>query len=247
MWTVIEREFQRLCADAGREGVMAAAPLGRVRLLPEQADYLAGKIERQGWDEGNVTALSLGLAYREEEIKYIPSGWVNSMPAESAWNEYAHAYGELNRALDRVSRALAEGFGGIAEGATLEGLVGQVTHVRDYFPLCVSHRSVAEAAGLGWRGRHGLIVTPEYGPGLRLASVFLPRRIDSPPRELLGCGGCTSCREVCPVLEKGWREDDPDRYREMCRRRIEALGLEDEVCGICVRRCWEIVRDPAFS
>lgn len=242
MWTVIEREFQRLCADEKRAGVIAAAPLKSVRLLPEQARYLDRKIEKRGWDKENITALSLGLAYRKEEIEYIPGDWVNILPVGSPWNQYARAYGELNRALNRVSKALAEEFGGIAEGATLEGLVDQVTHVRDYFPLCVSHRSVAEAANLGWRGRHGLIVTPEFGPALRLASVFIPVRVDFPARGLTGCGECRACREVCPVLDKGWKEDDLNRYREMCRKRIEALGLDDEVCGICVRRCWEVGR-----
>ncbi|NPV91690.1 MAG: hypothetical protein HPY50_13040 [Firmicutes bacterium] len=242
MWTAIVKEFQRLCADERREGIIAAAPLKSVRLLPEQNVYLYRKIEQRGWDKDNTTAISLGLAYREEEMRYIPPEWVNSKPERSPWNHYACAYRALNRALNLISRTLAEGFGGIGEGATLEGLVDQVAHVRDYYPLCVSHRSVAEAANLGWRGKHGLIVTPEFGPALRLASVFVPGRIDSPARELRGCGECRACREVCPVLDKGWNEGDLDRYREMCRRRIEALGLEDEVCGICVRRCWEAVR-----
>ena len=121
-------------------------------------------------------------------------------------------------------------------------------HVREYFPLCVSHRAVAEAAGLGWRGLHGLIVTPEFGPALRLASVFLPARIEAPPRRLGDCGSCRACLDVCPILRKGTKMADPGAYREMCRRRIDLLALSADVCGICVRACWEAIgceRSPA--
>jgi epoxyqueuosine reductase QueG len=147
----------------------------------------------------------------------------------------------LNSALNHVANMLAERFDGVAEEATLSGLVDEVAHVSQYFPLCVSHRAVAEAADLGWRGRHGLIVTPEYGPALRLATVFIVGRVDSPQRQLAGCGTCQACLDVCPVLRVGTRKADPNFYREMCRRRIVSLGLDAEVCGICVRRCWEVI------
>ena len=145
----------------------------------------------------------------------------------------ARAYGELNRLLNRSAQALAQEFGGVAEPATMEGWAGTVEHVAEYFGHCVSHRAFAEAAGLGWRGRHGLIVTQEVGPALRFATVFIPQRIDTRSRRLGGCGECQACLEVCPVLRKS------RHYREACRRRLAALDLEDEVCGICVRLCWE--------
>ena len=106
---------------------------------------------------------------------------------------------------------------------------------------CISHRAFAEAAGVGWRGRSGLVITPEAGPALRFATVFFPWRLPPDNRDLPGCGDCYTCLEVCPILcpEEG--------YRERCRRRLQALGLEDEVCGICVRVCWEAVGGYAFG
>ena len=62
---------------------------------------------------------------------------------------------ELNRSLNGIATRLAEQFDGVAEQATMEGWVKQVSHVNDYFPLCVSHRAFAEAAGVGWRGQPG--------------------------------------------------------------------------------------------
>jgi len=248
MWSEIQRSFQTLCAEAKRPGLLATVPLAEIRLLPAQAEYLRRKLAILNLPEEDITAVSIGMAYHRDEIEAIPGEWTARVPPGSRWDDYAHAYAQLNESLDRVSRALAEEYGGVAETATLEGIVGQVTHVSQYFPLCVSHRAVAEAAGLGWRGRHGLVVTPKYGPALRLATIFVPGRIESPRRPLSSCGTCRACIDVCPILDKGIERSDLNAYREMCRRRIISHGLDGEVCGICVRRCWEVVtRTQGYS
>ena len=231
----IEGEFRRLCEQVGRRGVIGFSSVEGVRLLPEQSAYLRRKLDGLGeWLD--ITAVSIGLLYHESEILAIPNGWVSKPPEDGRWNQYARAYTELNRLLSDVASQLAARFGGVAEGPTLEGWVEQVKHVNDYFPHCVSHRAFAEAAGMGWRGKSGLVVTPEVGPALRFATVFIPQRLSPESRDLPGCGDCHTCLEVCPILRP------EEGYRERCRRRLKALGLEDEVCGICVRVCWEAVQ-----
>ncbi len=227
----IQQRFARLCADVGRQGIIGFAPVESVRLLPEQALRLQEKLRPlpPGSQPG---AVSFGLFYHEAEILAIPSAWQSKKAEGDAWNDYARAYRELNQALDHVSVALAAELGGVGEKSTLEGWTGRVKQVSDYFPHCVSHRAFAEAAGIGWRGRHGLIVTPEAGPALRLATVFIPVPIPSDPKELPGCGECRACLDICPILRR--RGD----YRQACLRRIDALGLDADVCGICVRACW---------
>jgi epoxyqueuosine reductase QueG len=230
----IERLFQDLCAGAGRCGLLGFAPVAEVRLLPEQVDYLQRKLQPLPGSEA-VTAVSIGLLYHDDEVQAIPASWQAQAGPEDEWNAYARAYGELNRLLNRLVLVLADEFGGVAEQATVEGWAGTVGHVAEYFGHCVSHRAFAEAAQLGWRGRHGLIVTPEAGPALRFATVFVPQHIGTRPRQLAGCGECRACVKVCPVLRK------PRHYREACRKRLTALNLDDEVCGICVRTCWQQV------
>ncbi|MGA9351755.1 MAG: hypothetical protein WBW48_23545 [Anaerolineae bacterium] len=234
----IESEFRRLCERAGRQGVIGFTPIEEVRLLPVQSAYLRRKLDGLGeWSD--ITAVSIGLLYHEQEILAIPAGWVSKLPEDGRWNQYARAYTELNRLLNHIASQLVGRFGGVAEAATVEGWVGQVKRVNDYFPHCVSHRAFAEAAGVGWRGRSGLVITPEAGPALRFATVFVPQRLSSNNRDLPGCGNCSACLEVCPILRR------QEGYRERCRRRLRDLGLEDEVCGICVRVCWEAVRGAA--
>jgi len=231
----IEQCFGQLCAQEGRQGVIGLTNAGAVRLLPQQEQYLRQKLAPLG-EPKDLTAVCLGLFYHEREIVAVPYAWQARATADDPWNEYARAYGELNRALNRSTAALMARFGGLAEQATVEGWASQVGHVHDYFPHCVSHRAFAEAAGLGWRGRHGLIVTPEAGPALRFAIWFVRGRLPATQRPHAGCGRCSACLDACPIVRQG------GEYREVCRRRLNALGLEDEVCGICVRVCWEHVQ-----
>jgi hypothetical protein len=246
----IESEFRSLCKQVGRQGVIGFVPIEGVRLLPVQSAYLRRKLNglgpvlspalstAEGEAEGpwsGITAVSIGLLYHEPEILAIPADWMGKPPEDGQWNRYARAYTELNRLLNEIATRLAEQFGGVAEQATMEGWVGQVSHVNDYFPACVSHRAFAEAAGVGWRGKHGLVVTPKAGPALRFATIFIPKSLLPDDRYLPGCGDCNACLEVCPILRS------EEGYRERCRRRLGALGLEDEVCGICMRVCWEVV------
>ena len=228
----IQRFFRQVCSEAGRKGVIGFSSVDKVRLLPEQRQYLQAKLNALGSVQ-DITAVSLGLLYHESEVLAIPASWRGKLETDDRWDDYARAYHMVNDALNRVAAVLAERFGGVAEQATVAGWAGKVKHVMEYFPHCVSHRAFAEAAGLGWRGRHGLIVTAEGGPALRLATLFIPGSVSPEPRGLAGCGDCRACLDVCPILHKG------GDYRDTCRRRINGLHLRAEVCGICVRVCWE--------
>jgi reductive dehalogenase len=67
-------------------------------------------------------------------------------------------------------------------------------------------------AGLGELGRHGMLITPEYGPRVRLCKVYtdLPLEVDHPVEFGVGefCKGCKLCAETCPV-EAISRKRDP--------------------------------------
>ncbi|MBE3594082.1 MAG: tRNA epoxyqueuosine(34) reductase QueG [Candidatus Carbobacillus altaicus] len=63
----------------------------------------------------------------------------------------------------------------------------------------LSDRAVAERAGIGWIGKNGLLITPEYGSfvylGELVVSVTLPP--DQPMVEQ--CGSCRKCLDLCPT------------------------------------------------
>lgn len=63
----------------------------------------------------------------------------------------------------------------------------------------VMEKPLAVAAGLGWQGKHGLLVNRRHGCWLLLAEIFLPLSLppDSPSRD--HCGRCDRCQTACPT------------------------------------------------
>lgn len=64
----------------------------------------------------------------------------------------------------------------------------------------VLERPLAQKAGIGWVGKHGLILNRESGSWFLLGELFidLPLPID-PPETENHCGRCTACIDVCPT------------------------------------------------
>lgn len=58
---------------------------------------------------------------------------------------------------------------------------------------------MARKAGLGWRGKHTLLLSREHGSWFFLGEIYLnlPLPVDAPQQE--HCGTCTRCIEICPT------------------------------------------------
>lgn len=64
----------------------------------------------------------------------------------------------------------------------------------------VMERQLAEKAGLGWQGKHTLIINSSAGSWFFLGEIFtfLPLPIDQ-TNQINQCGECTACLKVCPT------------------------------------------------
>src|SRR5512143_3680885 len=62
-----------------------------------------------------------------------------------------------------------------------------------------NHKMAATSAGLGWIGKNGLLISPDFGPRLSLATVLTdaPFEPDEPVEHSL-CGNCSLCAVYCP-------------------------------------------------
>jgi epoxyqueuosine reductase len=63
----------------------------------------------------------------------------------------------------------------------------------------VLEKALAENAGLGWTGKHSLLINKDAGSFFFLGELFtdLPLPVDEPVED--HCGTCTTCLEVCPT------------------------------------------------
>ncbi|TQV84600.1 tRNA epoxyqueuosine(34) reductase QueG [Aliikangiella coralliicola] len=63
----------------------------------------------------------------------------------------------------------------------------------------VLETSFAEKSGLGWKGKHSLIINKKAGSWFFLGEIFinLPLPIDEPVEDL--CGNCSACISLCPT------------------------------------------------
>jgi epoxyqueuosine reductase QueG len=61
------------------------------------------------------------------------------------------------------------------------------------------HKTIAGLAGLGWIGKHNLLVTKNYGSAISMCSVLTDAPVETMRQEPLlpNCGDCTVCKEIC--------------------------------------------------
>ena len=82
----------------------------------------------------------------------------------------------------------------------LAALIGPFGHRVFVDSAPVLEVELAQQAGLGWRGKHTLLINRDYGSYFFLGELFtdLPLPAD-PPEQNEHCGRCTKCLDVCPT------------------------------------------------
>jgi epoxyqueuosine reductase len=63
----------------------------------------------------------------------------------------------------------------------------------------VMEKPLAQAAGLGWQGKHTNVVSRELGSWFFLGSIFTTLDLDLSEGEVDHCGNCRKCLDVCPT------------------------------------------------
>jgi epoxyqueuosine reductase QueG len=109
-----------------------------------------------------------------------------------------------------------------------------------------NHKMAATSGGLGWIGKNGLLISPQHGPRLSLATVLTdaPLRPDV-PIEQCQCEECALCIEHCPskaITGAQWSRSSP--FVELVRLK-ECRGHKSSKrqttgkpnCGLCINIC----------
>jgi len=158
---------------------------------------------------------------------------------------YADEYARVNERINELSEALAaeiknRGFRSKPLAASDRT---DTVNIKGDFP----HKTAATRAGLGWIGRNCQLITLQYGPWVRLGTVFTDLEVPcGPPVDKNFCGGCTRCIEACPakaLTGSAWRPEFPReeildvRACDQWKKEHYFQYNNGHNCGICSAVC----------
>ena len=157
------------------------------------------------WPEArSVIALGMSYAPAADPLALAGEGELGRISV------YAQG-GDYHDVVKRQLKALARWLVGEAAGADVKVFV-------DTAP--VMEKPLAEAAGLGWQGKHTNLVSRAHGGWLFLGAIYTTLALAADAPGSAHCGSCDACRRACPT------DAFPAPYRLDARRCISYLTIE---------------------
>ena len=174
-----------------------------------QMGWMAERMEWRGsaaalWPEAR-SVIMLAEVYTPEADPLA----VLTQPERGAISVYAQGkdYHDLvKRRLKRLGRWLIDQAG------------GEIKVFVDTAP--VMEKPLAQAAGLGWQGKHTNLLSRDLGNWFFLGAIFTTLDLPKDAAEVSHCGSCTACLDACPTRAF------PAPYQLDARRCISYLTIE---------------------
>ena len=184
--------------DAGHHGTMG--------WMEERAHHRVSP--RALWPEAK-SAIALGMSYAPASDPLA----LEQRPDLGRISVYAQG-GDYHKTVKKALKALARWL--------VEQAGGELKVFVDTAP--VMEKPLAQAAGIGWQGKHTNLVSREHGSWLFLGVILtsLELEADMPAEEGRHCGTCTRCLDACPT------QAFTSAHRINARRCISYLTIEHD-------------------
>lgn len=196
---------------------------------------------------GNIVSPELEhLPYAVSIAVRLSDAIINQI-SDKPTHTYFHHYRTVNTLIDNITlRAslMLQEWGYLAFAVPASQTVKTPA---DSYTGIFQHKTGAHLGGLGWIGKNGLLITPEFGPRVRLGTVLtnMELPVDSQVHNR-GCGGCNLCKDACPsmaIYGTNWHEGckrseiiDAEACSRYMNENFKMIG-RGSVCGICIRVC----------
>ena len=160
------------------------------------------------WPEA-TSAIALGMSYAPSSDPLA----LSSEPERARISVYAQG-GDYHNTVKKALKALAR--------FIVDAAPSQLKVFVDTAP--VMEKPLAQAAGIGWQGKHTNLVSREHGSWLFLGVILTELQLepDEPSEEGVHCGSCRRCLDACPTDAIG------PKHRIDARKCISYLTIEHD-------------------
>jgi epoxyqueuosine reductase len=180
----------------------------------------------EGYTIHEPWVIVLALAHNYEKLKEVPSDETNGVGVVDVGNQYARG--------TRSSYALANWIR--SQGYNASPYPGPSANALVLIPPAI-------ASGLGELGKHGSLISRQFGAGVRLAGVTTDMPLLETARDQFGadefCKSCQVCTNSCPP---GAISENKQMVRGVERWYVDfdkciPYFAESASCGICIAEC----------
>lgn len=216
----LRREIERRAREAGFDALGVTHADAIPQASPRLHEFLAkGRHGTMGWMADTAT--------RREDPRAL---WPQARSVIMLGMNYGPEHDPLAALRARLSGVISV----YAQGRDYHDLIkGRLKQIAGWLHGATGHevkvfvdtapvmeKPLAEAAGLGWQGKHTNLVSRELGSWLFLGAIFTTAELPTDAPERDHCGSCRKCLDVCPT------DAFPAPYQLDARRCISYLTIE---------------------
>lgn len=212
----------------------------KANTTPETLEEVQGYSKKLGVSKIGYAKLPRDLIFQNYGVLYenaivlameMNKESIDKAPSQVTMNMVFGTYDDLGKAANKITEFLRNlGYAAQADHP-LGGLV--------LFP------PLAQKAGIGWVGKHGLLITQDYGPRVRLAAVYTTIKnlpfVNTNNHEWIGdyCTICGICIKQCPakaILDHSIQHSS-GQITNISQLDCFEYFAQYYGCSICVKMC----------